>query len=115
LKGSGSIERRGEYALARMDMAGAIPCSDMARSAAAAHFGSAAGAFAGGVARGIMEGSIAVSVKIEADTRDLANPKITQGVGIGCGIKGLPPIKIPLPDIKLPRPGELPEMPDLGL
>lgn len=114
LKGSGIIERRGEYGVVRMDMAGAIPCSDIARSATAAHFGSAAGAFAGDVARGFMEGSIAVSVKIEADTRDLANPKINQGVGIGCGIKGLPQIKIPIPSIKLPVPGELPEIPGLG-
>jgi hypothetical protein len=61
-----------------------------------------------------MGGSIAVSVKIEADSRDLAHPKINQGVGIGCGIKGLPQIKFPLPPIKLPAPGELPELPDLG-
>jgi hypothetical protein len=115
LKGSGVIERRGDYGVARMDMAGSIPCSDVARSATAAHFGSAAGAFAGDVARGIMAGSIAVSVKIEADTRDLAHPKINQGVGIGCGIKGLPQIKFPLPPIKLPAPGEMPELPDLGL
>jgi hypothetical protein len=115
LKGSGSIERRGDYAVARMDMAGSIPCSDMARSAAAAHFGRAAGTFAGDVTKFVMEGSIAVSVKIEADTRDLANPKINQGVGVGCGIKGLPQIKFPLPGIKLPAPGELPEIPDLGL
>lgn len=115
LKGSGSIERKGDYGVARMDMAGAIPCSDVARSAAAAHFGSAAGAFAGGVAKGIMEGSIAVSVKIEADTRDLAGAKITQGVGVGCGIKGLPQIKLPpLPSFKLPAPGELPELPGFG-
>lgn len=114
LKGSGVIERRGDYGVARMDMAGAIPCSDIARSATAAHFGSAAGAFAGDVARGFMEGSIAVSVKIEADSRDLANPKIIQGVGIGCGIKGLPQLKIPLPSIKLPAPGELPEIPGFG-
>ena len=52
---------------------------------------------------------------IEADTRDLAHPKINQGVGIGCGIKGLPQIKIPLPSMKLPEPGELPEIPGLGL
>ena len=41
-----------------------------------------------------------------------------KGVGVGCGLKGLPQIKIPLPQIKLPSVKDLPplpELPDFGL
>jgi hypothetical protein len=115
LKGSGLIERKADYATVKMNMAGAVLCVDIARSAAGAHFGDAAGALAGTVARGLMEGSVAVSVRVEADTRDIGHPKIEQGVGVGCGLKGLPQIRLPLPDIKLPSPEDFPKLPDFGL
>jgi hypothetical protein len=118
LTGTGTIDRSQDYAIVKMDMAGSIPCVDIARSAAGAHLGSAAGAFAGDAAKILMEGSVGVSVKVEADTRDIAHPKIVQGVGVGCGLKGLPQIKIPLPQIKLPSVKDLPplpELPDFGL
>jgi hypothetical protein len=108
LKGAGVIDRKGDYGVATMDMKGNIPCADVARSATAANFGDAAGAFVGDVAKMALSGSVAVSVHIEADTRDLRNPRIRNDVGVGCGIKGLP-------GIKLPAPGDLPKLPEIPM
>jgi hypothetical protein len=108
LKGAGVIDRRGDYGVATMDMKGNIPCADVARSATTANFGDAAGAFVGDVAKMALSGSLAVSVHIEADTRDLRNPRIRNDVGVGCGLKGLP-------SFKLPDPKDFPKLPEIPL
>lgn len=121
LKGGGLIERRGEYAVVTMDMKGAIPCADVARSAVASNFGSAAGVMAGQMARGALEGSVNVAVHIQADTRNLQGASVRNEVGVGCGLKLLPGVTLPIPTTlptlpklpDFPKPGELPKLPDI--
>jgi hypothetical protein len=41
------------------------------------------------VALALVGGTVSVEVGIEASTRDLANAKLTQKIGVGCGLKPL--------------------------
>ena len=87
LKGGGSVERRGAYALSALDLRGSLPCSDVARSAVASSLGDLAGQLAFGVAQIAMDGSVGIKVHIEADTRDLKAARLTHEVGVGCGLR----------------------------
>ncbi|APR80589.1 Hypothetical protein A7982_05936 [Minicystis rosea] len=86
LKGSGTIARAGDHATMRLDLAGPIPCADLARSVAKERLG-LLGELAGDAASGAVSGSVSINVAVEADSRDLRNAKVTPKVGVGCGLK----------------------------
>jgi hypothetical protein len=87
LKGAGTIDRVDDHGLVRVDLSGSVRCVDVAQSAAASHWGNLLGQIAGDVARLTMAGSVGVSVRIEADTRDLRAARLQQSVGVGCGLR----------------------------
>lgn len=87
LGGSGTIERRTDHAWITMDMAGDIPCSSLAKSATVANIGGPLGQFLGDTVKNALAGSVRVGVKVEADSRELAQAKLTQSVSIGCRLK----------------------------
>lgn len=110
LKGGGKIERKGVFATIEMKMDGAVRCVDMAQSAVSSHLGNAAGTIVGDMAKNSLKGAMNISLRIEADTRDLGAAKVQQQVSGSCGIS----IPLPsIPSVKLPELGELPPIPKL--
>jgi hypothetical protein len=87
LKGGGSLDRQGDHAKALLDLKGQLACSEVARSAAIGNLGSFLGKIVGDVAQTTVGGSVAISVRLEADTRNLAGATIKQEVGVGCGLR----------------------------
>jgi hypothetical protein len=87
LDGGGVIERKDDHATVVMTMAGNIPCTALAKSAAVARLGAQLGAFLGDAAKLALAGSVRVGVKVSADTRKLADAKVQNDVGIGCTLR----------------------------
>jgi hypothetical protein len=87
LTGGGAIERRATSAAIHMDMRGTIPCSAIARSAASARLGGPLGQLVGDLAQGAVGGSVAVTVRVDADTSDLTKARVAHDVGVGCGLR----------------------------
>jgi hypothetical protein len=83
LKGTGAVTRAGDHAVATLELAGAVACADLARAAAK----DALGGLLGEIAGGAVEGSVTVHVSVEADSRDLRDPKVRPRFGVGCGLK----------------------------
>lgn len=108
LAGSGRIERHADHATITLELKGQLRCTDLADAAARSRVGGAIGGLLGGAARLTLRGSVAVGLKIEADTRNLKEAKLTKNIGIGCGLRSLGDLPIP----KLPV--ELPELPSFG-
>jgi ADP-dependent NAD(P)H-hydrate dehydratase / NAD(P)H-hydrate epimerase len=119
LAGSGSITRYDGYARILLDLRGDIPCAALANAIAQSYLGRALGQLAGKLAELALKGSVAVLVKIDADTRALAKAKLIRTIGVGCGLRpisvpGLGEIdlgRLPFPkpgDLGLPKPGEWP-------
>jgi hypothetical protein len=86
LKGSGSIADEAHHAMVRLDLAGPIPCADLAR-AAGQELGGLLGGLAAELGSGMIGGSATVNVSVEADARDLGAAKVKPRVGMGCGLK----------------------------
>ena len=86
LSGNGHIERHDSFATVTMNMGGNLPCAAVAKSAAAAHVGSFLAEIVGKAARQIVDGSIAVRVKITADSRHLDEARVEPAIGVGCGL-----------------------------
>lgn len=108
LNGGGTIERKGQFSLIAMKMDGSVRCVDMAQSAVSSHLGDTAGTLVGDVAKNALKGAIGVSLRIDADTRDLSAANIQQNVSGGCGIS----VQLPaIPTVKLPDLGALPALP----
>jgi ADP-dependent NAD(P)H-hydrate dehydratase / NAD(P)H-hydrate epimerase len=113
LVGGGAILRHSDHATINLDLRGSLPCDSLASAAAESQLGqmlgSALGKLAGRAAKDLVGGSVAVRVKIDADSRDLPNAKVTRTIGIGCGLK---PLKLDLDLGKLPPlPRGLPPLP----
>jgi hypothetical protein len=93
LKGGGTIAREEGHALAKLAFAGNLPCPALAGAAAESRLGyllgRVAGKLAGAAARQLVEGSVAVEVRIAADTRQLKDASVERRIGIGCGLKPL--------------------------
>jgi hypothetical protein len=87
LHGQGAIRLEGADAAITLDLAGAVPCTQLTGSAVAAHLGQAAGVFAGQLARRALEGSVAVRVQIEARARRLEEARIQQSARMGCRLR----------------------------
>jgi hypothetical protein len=86
LKGTGTIDRAGDHATAKLALAGAIACAELVRSAAREDLGGL-GQLMGDVASGAVKGSATIDVTVEADSRDLKDAKVKPRVGVGCGLK----------------------------
>ncbi|HEY3234161.1 MAG TPA: hypothetical protein VGJ84_05565, partial [Polyangiaceae bacterium] len=104
LKGTGSITRMSDHAQIQLDLHGSLPCAALAGAVAESRLGQLlgqlAGQLAGSAARQWTIGSVAISVRIDADSRDLAGARVDRRIGVGCGLR---PIEIPGLDLsKLP-------------
>ncbi len=87
LDGGGTVDREEDHGKILMNMAGNIPCTALAKTAAVAHLGAQFGRLIGDVAKLALAGSVRVAVKIHADTRKLGEAKVTHDVGIGCTLR----------------------------
>ncbi len=86
LDGQGLIERKSEYASLTLSMAGNIPCSSLAKSAAVANLGDVFGGLLGDSVSNVVDGSVRVAVRVEADSRHLDEAEIKQSVRVDCGL-----------------------------
>jgi ADP-dependent NAD(P)H-hydrate dehydratase / NAD(P)H-hydrate epimerase len=87
LRGAGSAERYEGGAKAKFDLAGRVPCTALARSAATANLGNVLGDLFGDLADATVQGSLSVNAHIEIDTKDLDRARISPVVGGSCGLK----------------------------
>ena len=69
-----------------MSLSGNLPCAAVAQSAASAHMGSFLAEILGKAAKRVVDGSLAVRVKIDADSRHLDEARVEPAVGVGCGL-----------------------------
>ncbi len=115
LAGGGAIHRKADQATVSLDLKGHLACTDLAAAAARARLGKELGRLLGGAARFTLKGSVAVGIKIEASTHDLAAAKLTRSIGVGCGLKSMADLGLPeIPDLKdLPELKDLPKLPGL--
>ena len=76
-----------------MNLKGALPCDALAGAAAESRLGQLLGRASGKqgkrAAQALVGGEVSVEVGVEATTKDLANAKLTQKIGIGCGLRPL--------------------------
>jgi hypothetical protein len=76
-----------------MDLKGTLPCDALAGAAVESRLGQLLGRASGKqgkrTALAIVRGDVAVNVGIQASTLDLANAKLTQKIGLGCGLRPL--------------------------
>jgi ADP-dependent NAD(P)H-hydrate dehydratase / NAD(P)H-hydrate epimerase len=86
LKGSGTIARARDHATLAMELKGPVACSDLTRSVARNTFGPF-GELLGDAASGAVRGSVAVTVTVDADSRDLKAAKVRHKAAAGCGLK----------------------------
>ncbi len=101
LGGGGSVVREEDHGRIKLELKGNLPCSALAGAMADSYLGKLTGGLAGQLARQFVGGSVGITVRIDADTRDLPNAKIDKVIGVGCGLR---PLKIG--DIDL---GKLPD------
>ena len=93
LSGGGSVLRDGLNAKVDLDFKGALPCDALAGAATESRLGQLLGRASGKqgkrTALAIVRGDVSVEVGVSASTQDLANAKLTQKIGIGCGLRPL--------------------------
>ena len=91
LVGGGSIVRDGLDAKVDMDLKGALPCDALAGAAAESRLGQILGRASGKqgklTALALVQGTVSVEVGIKASTRDLLHARLTQKIGVGCGLR----------------------------
>jgi len=91
LRGNGKVTRHDNDAHLQLDLRGDLACAALANAAAQSRLGQAIGSLVGQLAEQALKGSVAVMVRIDADTSDLAAAKVTRTIGVGCGLKPLDP------------------------
>ncbi len=93
LVGGGSVVRQGLDASVNLELKGALPCDALAGAAVESRLGKLLGRASGKqgklTALAVVRGEVAVEVNVNATTRDLANAKLTQKIGVGCGLRPL--------------------------
>jgi ADP-dependent NAD(P)H-hydrate dehydratase / NAD(P)H-hydrate epimerase len=93
LTGGGSVVREGLIAKVDFDLKGDLPCDALAGAAAESRLGQLLGRASGKqgkrTATALVVGTVSVEVGIKASTKDLLNAKLTQKIGIGCGLRPL--------------------------
>jgi hypothetical protein len=123
LAGDGTLSRVQDHVRVQLTLRGALPCGALAGAALTTRLGKTIGPFLARGAREFLSGSVAVTVRIDAETRDVAAARVSRAVGIGCGLK---PLKVPreleellkrplppLPSSLPPLPSSLPPWPAL--
>jgi hypothetical protein len=83
LKGQG-------HARVQVALRGELSCGALASAAAHTRLGQTLGKIVGPAARQLVKGSVAVLVKVDADTRRLSEAKLLRTIGVGCGLKPIP-------------------------
>jgi hypothetical protein len=93
LSGGGTVVRDGVNANADLDFKGTLPCDALAGAAAESRLGQLLGRASGKqgkrTALAIVRGEVSVEVGVKASTQDLLNAKVTQKIGVGCGLRPL--------------------------
>ncbi len=93
LRGGGTIRRQGLEALIDLKLNGALPCDALAGAAAESRLGKLLGRASGKqgkrTAQALVGGTVSVEVGTDASTSDLDQAKLTQKIGIGCGLRPL--------------------------
>jgi len=93
LRGGGSVVREGLSANVDLDFKGVLPCDALAGAAAESRLGQLLGRASGRqgkrTALAIVRGEVSVDVAVKASTLDLNNAKLTQKIGVGCGLRPL--------------------------
>ncbi|UQA58303.1 hypothetical protein [Polyangium aurulentum] len=84
LTGGGTVNRQKDHARIRMDLSGAIPCSELGVSVVKTHVPGLLGDLIGGAARMGLGGNAKVAVRVTADTRKLDDARIDQSVVLAC-------------------------------
>ena len=85
--GDGTIQRAGTYATAALSLKGTIACSLVSRSLGSNSGLGELGKLLGDLAGQAVSGSVAFTVKVDADTRDVRALKLTPSFGVGCGLR----------------------------
>jgi hypothetical protein len=93
LSGGGSVLREGSNASVDLDLKGTLPCDALAGAATESRLGQLLGRASGKqgkrTALAIVRGDVSVEVGVKANTQDLPNAKLTQKIGVGCGLRPL--------------------------
>jgi len=93
LRGGGSVLRDGLNAIVDLDLKGTLPCDALAGAAAQSRLGQLLGRASGKqgkrTALAIVRGDVSVEVGVRASTLDLPNAKLSQKIGVGCGLRPL--------------------------
>jgi hypothetical protein len=93
LRGGGLLTRAPDHTEMTLDLRGSLPCDALADAAAQSRLskilGSEFGARAGDLARHLVSGSVAVGLKLHADSKNLAAAQIDRQIGVGCGLRPL--------------------------
>lgn len=93
LRGTGLLARGTDHSQVTLDMHGELPCNALAAVEAESRLskilGADLGAEGGKIAQKLVAGSVAIGLKVTADTRNLAAAKIERTIGIGCGLHPL--------------------------
>jgi hypothetical protein len=93
LGGGGSVLREGRNASVDLELKGTLPCDALAGAATESRLGKLLGRASGQqgkrTALAIVRGDVSVEVGVKATTHDLANAKLTQKIGVGCGLRPL--------------------------
>jgi len=85
------VTRHDNDARLQLDLRGDLPCAALAHAAAQSRLGRALGSLVGELAEQALKGSVAVLVRIDADTSDLTAAKMVRTIGVGCGLKPIDP------------------------
>jgi hypothetical protein len=87
LSGRGTVNRQKDHASIRMDMSGAIPCSEAGVSVVKNHVPGLLGDLIGSAARMGLGGTVKIAVRVTADTRKLDDAKVDQSVVLACTLR----------------------------
>lgn len=87
LTGRGTVNRQKDHASLRMDLSGAIPCSELGVSVVKNHVSGLLGDLLGGAARMGLGGTAKIAVRVTADTRKLDDAKVDQSVVLACTLR----------------------------
>lgn len=114
LEGDGLVLRKAEHAEVTLRLSEFLPCTTLASAAADTRLGKHWASLTKQLVQKYMQGSVQVLVRIEADTRDLANARVLRTIGVGCGLKPLtPPTPEDLAAFAAQLPGLLQNLPNL--
>lgn len=86
LRGKGHAEIPATYALVDLALSGSIPCNLLGAQVAKNTLPGALGGLVGGLVAGAVSGDVPVATTIQADTRALAQAKVSTTAEVRCGL-----------------------------